>query len=61
MTTRTLQPAASSAVAADRPAIIAHRGACEADGVGLSHYILLDPAAPTRPLAEPAANRAPAA
>ena len=25
-----------------KPAIIASRGRCEADGVGLSHYILMD-------------------
>lgn len=33
------QPAAASAV---QPAIIASRQRCEADGVGLSHYILMD-------------------
>lgn len=25
-----------------QPAIIATRGSCDADGVGLSHYILID-------------------
>lgn len=29
----------------DQPAIIATRQHCEADGVGLSHYILMDRAA----------------
>lgn len=28
--------------AADRPVVIASRRACEADGTGLSHYILMD-------------------
>ena len=35
---------ASDAAAADagKPAVIASRRRCEADGVGLSHYILMD-------------------
>ena len=32
----------------DRPGIIAHRRVCEADGVGLSHYILMENPAPRR-------------
>lgn len=36
----TLNPAAK-----DQPAIIATRQHCEAEGVGLSHYILMDRAA----------------
>jgi modified peptide precursor CbpA len=40
----TQSTAAMNAQQADaaKPAIIARRGRCEADGVGLSHYILLD-------------------
>lgn len=39
--------------AEDQPAIIATRQHCEADGVGLSHYILIDRAAsPADMLAE---------
>ncbi|NMG46431.1 modified peptide precursor CbpA [Aromatoleum toluvorans] len=34
--------AASGASVASRPAIIATRKRCEADGVGLSHYVLMD-------------------
>jgi len=33
---------ATAAPAADKPVIIATRQRCEADGVGLSHYILVD-------------------
>lgn len=33
------QPAAAPA---PQPAIIARRQSCDADGVGLSHYILMD-------------------
>lgn len=51
MTTTPVQQAVPA-----QPAIIARRGACEADGVGLSHYILVDHAAPT-----PAASAQPAA
>jgi len=32
----------SAAVDTSKPAIIATRQRCEADGVGLSHYILMD-------------------
>ncbi|WP_121427911.1 modified peptide precursor CbpA [Azoarcus sp. DN11] len=34
--------AASGALPVHRPAIIATRKRCEADGVGLSHYVLMD-------------------
>ncbi|WP_070099077.1 modified peptide precursor CbpA [Azoarcus sp. KH32C] len=34
--------AAQSAADTAKPAIIATRRRCEADGVGLSHYILMD-------------------
>ncbi|HJV24106.1 MAG TPA: modified peptide precursor CbpA [Aromatoleum sp.] len=34
--------AAQAAVNTAKPAIIATRRRCEADGVGLSHYILMD-------------------
>lgn len=37
--TATPQPAAAPA---QQPAIIASRQRCDADGVGLSHYILMD-------------------
>ena len=37
--------AASPAITSAKPAIIATRQHCEADGVGLSHYILMDRAA----------------
>lgn len=36
------QPAAAPAAPAQQPAIIASRQSCDADGVGLSHYILMD-------------------
>lgn len=49
----------------DKPAIIATRQHCEADGVGLSHYILMDrvasPAASSAELPAEAAAAAPAA
>ena len=35
-------PAAQATVNTAKPAIIATRRRCEADGVGLSHYILMD-------------------
>jgi modified peptide precursor CbpA len=45
----------------DKPAIFATRQHCEAEGVGLSHYILMDrPAAPAETLAA-ASAAAPAA
>jgi modified peptide precursor CbpA len=33
---------AATAINSDKPALIASRQRCEADGVGLSHYILMD-------------------
>ncbi len=47
--------------AGDKPAIIASRHHCEADGVGLSHYILMDrPASPQESAAvAPAPTEAP--
>ena len=38
------QPAApqTAATPAQQPAVIARRQSCDADGVGLSHYILMD-------------------
>lgn len=35
-------PAAAPATDPGKPAVIASRRCCEADGVGLSHYILMD-------------------
>ena len=32
----------SAAALAQQPAVIASRQSCDADGVGLSHYILMD-------------------
>lgn len=41
-TTQNTAAPATPAVDAAKPAVIASRQRCEADGVGLSHYILMD-------------------
>lgn len=53
--TSPINAALNASTAKDQPAIIATRQHCEAEGVGLSHYILMDRAAPAAPAESPVA------